>query len=65
MYTLKQARRLCEITQKDAAKALGVALPTYRGYERNPHKLTVEQADKLSRLFNGLFEISARKGTTP
>lgn len=50
-YTIRQARRLADLSQSQVAKALGVCECTYRKIERNPEKATVEQAHTLARLF--------------
>lgn len=49
--TLKQARRLADKSQRDVANHLGVCVDTYRALERNPEKVTVEQAKKISDYF--------------
>lgn len=51
-FTLKQARKLADKTQMQAAACIGVCVETYRAIELNPEKATVEQAKKLSAFFN-------------
>ena len=50
-YTIRQARRLAEMSQSQVAKALDVCECTYRKIEKNPEKATVEQAHALAALF--------------
>lgn len=51
-FTLKQARKLADKTQMQAAACICVCVETYRAIELNPEKATVEQAKKLSDFFN-------------
>lgn len=50
-YTIRQARRLADKTQLEAAKALGVCEHTYRKLEKNPGSITIGQANKLASFF--------------
>lgn len=46
--TLKQARSLSGLTQKDISKRIGVSLITYRRLERDPESATIRQAKMIS-----------------
>lgn len=49
-YTVKQARLLSGKTQQEMADHLGVHVQTYAKLERNPEKMTIERAVKLSQV---------------
>ncbi len=59
ILTLKQARLVSELTQKDMAEYLEICEDTYRKLERNPGIVTIEQAkkisDKLNVSYNDIF----------
>ncbi len=44
MLTVKQARRLAELTQKQVADRLGVHRQTYMKWEQNPENMPVGKA---------------------
>lgn len=46
--TLRQWRRVREITVLDMATRLGVSKPTYIAWERDPSKIRVKYADKIA-----------------
>lgn len=50
-YTVKQARRIAEKSQTDAAKAIGVCLSTYRKLEEAPENMTIKQAMTAAKFF--------------
>lgn len=50
-YTVRQARMLADKSQSESANAIGVCLQTYRKLEKNPEKVTIEQAKILSKFF--------------
>lgn len=50
MYTLKQARLLCDKTQKQMAELLSVSRDTYRKIEENPDLSTVKQAKQICQI---------------
>lgn len=54
--TLKQARLLADLTQKEVAEILGVHVQTYMKWERNPEDMSVGTAKQLSKIFNVDFE---------
>lgn len=54
--TLKQARRMSDITQLEVAEKLGVHVQTYREIEKNPENATVKQAKILSEIFNVSYD---------
>ena len=50
-------RLINEKTQKDCADILGVSVPTYRLYEKNPNLLNIDQALKLGEFLKwDIFE---------
>jgi len=49
--TVKAARVNAGMTQREAAKALGMATATYNKLEQNPRLMRVEQAQKAADLF--------------
>lgn len=51
VYTLRQARRLADKTQSEAAKAIGVCEHTYRKMEKDPSSITIKHAFALSSFF--------------
>lgn len=48
--TIKQARRLCDKTQKEMAEALNVHIQTYRKIESNPGTATIDQARTIAAI---------------
>lgn len=49
-FTIKQARQYSGKTQKEMAKELGVALPTYRDYEHGKYFMRMDRAEKFSEI---------------
>lgn len=49
-YTVKQARKLNDLTQEQMAQMMGVNRDTYRRIERRPDKATVWQAHQISKI---------------
>lgn len=47
-YTLKQARQLAGKKQKEMAELLKIHIQTYRKIERNPERVTIQQAKLIS-----------------
>ena len=45
-------RTMVGMTQEEMAKELGVSLNTYRAYEDNPEKMSVEIANKFIGIIN-------------
>lgn len=62
VLTLKQTRRIQELTQDQVAAMLGVHVQTYRKIEQNPDEATVQQAKKLSEIlgvdYNEIFLVA-------
>ncbi|KZE79280.1 hypothetical protein AV654_17570 [Paenibacillus elgii] len=54
--TMKKARMLAELTQKDVAEMLGVHVHTYVKWERNPDEISIGTAKQFSRIVNVDFE---------
>lgn len=46
--TLRQWRRVREITVLDMATRLGVSKPTYIAWERDPSKIRISYAEKIA-----------------
>lgn len=49
-FTVKQAREYAGLTQREAAKQLGVALATYQGYEWGDVEMKIGMAKKFSKI---------------
>lgn len=47
---LKALRRKCKIRAEDCARAIGVSVSTYRGYEINPRRLRIDQMITLAAI---------------
>lgn len=54
--TLKQARLLAGLTQRDVAEVLGVHVQTYMKWERNPEEMSIGTAKQFSRIVNVSLE---------
>ena len=54
-FTIKQARQYSGKTQKEMAKELGVALPTYRDYEHGKYYMRMDTAEKFSKIVKYFF----------
>lgn len=54
--SVKQARLLAEMTQKQMAAMLGIHVQTYRNIEKKPTKATVLQAQKISEITHIPFD---------
>ncbi|MED3697405.1 helix-turn-helix transcriptional regulator [Heyndrickxia sporothermodurans] len=50
VFTLKQARLIKGLTQREMALKLGVHVQTYRKMEREPDEVTVKEAKKISEI---------------
>ena len=50
ILTVKQARLMKDLTQKQLAEALGIHVQTYQKIEKNPKIATVEQAKTIAEL---------------
>ena len=48
--TLRQWRRVKEITVIEMANRLGISKPTYIAWERDPSKIRVGYADKIASI---------------
>lgn len=56
IYTVRQARKLADLTQREVAKALGINRATYIAMEQNPEKITVPQAKAISKITEVPFD---------
>ena len=52
MNKVKGFRTMVGMTQEEMAKELGVSINTYRTYEDNPEKMSVEIANKFIGIIN-------------
>ena len=50
IFTLKQARRYANQTQRDMAEKLGISRDANMRLEKNPDKVTVRQAKIISQI---------------
>lgn len=48
---LREAREKANLTQQEVADALGVSRPTYISMEKNPDRISIDEARHLSELF--------------
>ena len=48
IYSVKQARRLCDYTQIEMAERIGVSRDIYRKIEAHPQTATIQQAYKIA-----------------
>lgn len=49
-FTVKQAREYRNLTQREAAKQLGIALATYQGYEWGDVEMRVGMAKRFAKM---------------
>ena len=62
--TLRQWRRVKEITQQGMANMLGVHVNTYQNWEEAPDKISITNAVKIAKIFNlTIDDIDFRKET--
>jgi DNA-binding XRE family transcriptional regulator len=47
MFTIRQARKLADMTQAEMAKQLGVCKDKYAKIEKNPDTATIKQAKEI------------------
>lgn len=52
MHTLKSLRGLRDMTQEDAAKAVGVSVETWRNWEQRKTYPSVPQIAKIEKVFD-------------
>ena len=50
MLTLKQWRRVREISQENMAKQLGIHVNTYINWEQDPGGITITNAGKIAKI---------------
>lgn len=56
-FTLKQARLLKGLTQKDMAHHLGVHVQTYSKMEKQPDEITIGEAKKISEILEMSYDV--------
>lgn len=49
--SLKAARVNARLTQQEAAKSLGISVPTYIAWEKNPENISALKQRQLTELF--------------
>lgn len=49
-FTVKQAREYRNLTQREAAKQLGIALATYQGYEWSDVEMRISMAKRFAKM---------------
>lgn len=49
-FTVKQAREYRNLTQREAAKQLGIALATYQGYEWGDVEMRIGMAKRFAKM---------------
>lgn len=63
--SLKQWRRVREITQEEMAASCGVHVNTYRAWEENPGKISIDAAKLIARALDvSIDEIFFQGGST-
>lgn len=59
MYTVRQARRLADKTQLEVANSMNIHVQTYMKFEKDPGKMSIEQAQRFAEVvgipFNEIF----------
>lgn len=50
--TVKKARHLMGLTQKEMAEIMGVHVQTYMKWEKNPDEMTIATAKRFSHIVN-------------
>ena len=48
---LKEARMAAKYTQQEVADHLGISRPTYISMEKNPDRVTIQDANRLAQMF--------------
>ncbi|MED5102479.1 helix-turn-helix transcriptional regulator [Niallia circulans] len=56
IFSLKQARLIKGLTQKEVAEKLGVNRDTYRRLEKYPDETTIKQAKQLSEILDMSYD---------
>lgn len=49
--TVREWRRVRELSQESVAKSLGIHVNTYQNWEQDPGKISIEKAFELAELF--------------
>lgn len=59
--TVREWRRVRELSQETVAKSLGVHVSTYQAWEQEPGKISIDKAFEIAKLFGvTLDDISFR-----
>lgn len=60
--TIRQWRRVQEITQEQMAEKLGIHINTYQNWEEAPEKISIGKAIEIAKIFGvSLNDITFRK----
>lgn len=54
--TIKQARLISELTQKEIAEVLGVHVQTYMKWEKSPEEMSIGTAKQFARIVKRDFD---------
>lgn len=49
--TVREWRRVRELSQESVAKSLGIHVNTYQSWEQDPGKISIEKAFEIAKLF--------------
>lgn len=55
-FTVKQARLMAGLTQKEAAEIFSVHVHTYMKWEKNPEEISIGTAKQLAKIFGRSVE---------
>lgn len=56
VFSVGSWRRAKGITQKDMSERLGVHINTYQNWEKSPQNISMENAQKIARIFGVSIE---------
>ena len=51
-FTIKQARKFRELTQRQVAEKMAIDVSTYGKYEKKPQAMSYEQGELFSKIVN-------------
>lgn len=51
-FSVSEARRFRNLSQKSVAKSLGISRSAYISLEKNPEKMTIERAKRFAEIVN-------------
>ena len=65
MFAIKKMRKRAGLMQSEAAKALGMPVRTYGGYEREERQINLREAIELAELFSCTLDELAGRNFVP